>query len=552
MSKKNKQKKVDNKPQENENIDTKNEKIDTENNNVDTKNEKINTENKKDKSEKSLTKTKNKEKKKMKFTEKFKKRWFVNGSKTFLLVLIIIGVFVGVTVFLQKKDITPIDVTENKVFTLTNESKDQVKNINKDVNIYFIGYSDDDSKLDLAKQYNKANSKINVETVTSESRPDIIQKYGIDTSSVTTAIIVECGDKFKILSSSDLTTYDTSTYESIDITEEKLTAAIKTVTTDVVPKIYFLSGYNSDYTLSKTLQTLGAYIQNDGDEINTVDALSTQKIPDDCNVLVITTPSSDFDETTTNAVLEYINKGGNILWLNAAKGVETDLPNVNKVLATYGVKPFEVGYIRESDTSKTIGTPELIIPNIQNEKATQKVYGTAGIIMLDATKINMVSAEELTNLNVTETDLVNSSSKSYFRTDFKNTSNSQSDGEELNSYTIAAELDKKISEKNEETGAEAVNSKLIIFGENLFVSDITITNSNVPLIQYRQNKDIVLNSIAYLADKEEDIAVRKSTGETTYTPSTKESQFVLWIITVIPMVIILIGIYVTIIRKRKK
>lgn len=539
MSKKNKQKKVDNK----KNVENKSQ----ENENVDTKNEK----DRKDKSEKSLTKTKNKEKKKMKFTEKFKKRWFVNGSKTFLLVLIIIGIFVGVTVFLQKKDITPIDVTENKVFTLTNESKDQVKNIDKDVNIYFIGYSDDDSKLDLAKQYNKANSKINVETVTSESRPDIIQKYGIDTSSVTTAIIVECGDKFKILSSNDLVTYD-SNYESIDITEEKLTAAIKTVTTDVVSKIYFLSGYNSDYTLSKTLQTLGAYIQNDGDEINTVDALSTQKIPDDCNVLVITTPSSDFDETTTNTVLEYINKGGNILWLNAAKGVGTDLPNVNKVLATYGVKPFEVGYIRESDTSKTIGTPELIIPNIQNEKATQKVYGTAGIIMLDATKINIVSAEELTNLNVTETDLVNSSSKSYFRTDFKNTSNSPSDGEKLNSYTIAAELDKKISEKNEETGAKAVNSKLIIFGENLFVSDITITNSNVPLIQYRQNKDIVLNSIAYLADKEEDIAIRKSTGETTYTPSTKESQFVLWIITVIPMVIILIGVYVTIIRKRQK
>ena len=128
---------------------------------------------------------------------------------------------------MQKLNLTPIDLTEDKLFTLTEESKEQVKNINKDINIYFVGYSDDNSTLDLAKQYTKANDKIKVEAVTSENRPDLVQKYGIETDSE--GIIIESGSQYKVLSSSDLYTYDSTTYESINVAEEKLTAAIKSV-----------------------------------------------------------------------------------------------------------------------------------------------------------------------------------------------------------------------------------------------------------------------------------------------------------------------------------
>ena len=134
-----------------------------------------------------------KEKKPNKFIETIKKRWLINGTKTFLLVVIILAVFVGISVLMKKINPTPIDPTEDKLFTLTSESKEKVKDIDKDINIYFVGYSDDDSTLDLAKQYTKVNDKIKVEAVTQDSRPDLVQKYGVETSS--NGIIVECGDK---------------------------------------------------------------------------------------------------------------------------------------------------------------------------------------------------------------------------------------------------------------------------------------------------------------------------------------------------------------------
>ena len=72
------------------------------------------------------------------------------------------------------------------------------------------------------------------------------------------------------------------------------------------------------------------------------------------------------------------------------------------------------------------------------------------------------------------------------------------------------------------------------------------------MVAYRKNKDLVLNSIAYLSDREEDITVRKSTGSITYTATEQENRIILAIITIVPLLIIIVGIVVWIRRKRKK
>ena len=511
-------------------------------------------ENKKDKIEKVNKKQKAKKEKSEKpnkFIETIKKKWLINGSKTILLVAIILTFFIGVTVLMQKLDLTPIDLTEDKLFTLTEESKEQVKNIDKDINIYFVGYSEDDSTLDLAKQYTKANEKIKVEAVTATSRPDLVEKYGIETSSQ--GIIVESGSQYKVLASSDLYTYDYTTYESINVAEEKLTSAIKSVSVEELPKVYFLSGYSS-FSLNSGMQYLNMYLQNEVNEVKILDILSEGKVPEDCNTLVIVSPEKDFDDIATNAIIDYINKGGNILWLNAAMAQNINLDNVNKIIAMYGVKPFEVGIIRETDSSKMVAnSPDLIMPEIQYADATNKLYDSEGVIFINATKINVASDEELETLNVTKTELIKTSENAYFRTNFENSANAAQAGEEQTSFLVGAQFDKKISEANEETGEKEVTSKLIIYGENYFASDYQLTQSTyTPMVAYRQNKDLVLNSIAYLSDREEDITVRKSTGAVTYTATEQENRIILAIITIVPLLIIVVGIVVWVRRKRKK
>ena len=500
--------------------------------------------------EKKMNKEK-KDKKPNKFIEIIKKKWLINGTKTLILVLIILAIFFGINIGMQKAEITPLDFSKEKLFTLTQASKDKVKDIQKDINLYFVEYSDDDSTLDLAKQYNKVNEHIKIEAVKANDRPDLVQKYGIESG--TTAIIAECGEKYKILSSQDLVTYDSTTYESISIAEERLTSAIQTVSTDYIPKVYFLSGY-SKLSLSSGLQYFNAYLENEIYDVETVDVLTTGKIPDDCDTLVITMPSQDFDEIATNAIIDYINAGKNILWFQAATAQSTEMPNVNKILEMYGISPFSLGIIRETDTSKMLsGQPDLILPEIQSTDVTKKLVNSEGVIFVNATKINVMESDKLSELKVEETPLLTTSSKSYFRTNFSNSQDTAEADDEVNTFTVGAMMTKTLSEANEETGEKAKTSKLIIYGENYFISDMALTSSTqAPVIQYRQNKDLALNSISYLVNREEDITARKSTGTVTYTATETENRIILAIIFAVPVVIIVAGIVVWTIRRRKK
>ena len=260
-------------------------------------------ENKKEKKEK-------KDKKPNKFIQTIKKKWLIDGTKTFILVIAIIVIFIAINILMQNLELTPLDFTQEQLYTLSDETKEKVKDIDKDVKIYFIGYTDESPDVDLSKQFKNANEKIVTEAVDINNRPDLAQKYGIESGAQ--GIIVECGDKSKVLSSSDLVTYDSSTYETISIAEEKLTSAIISVTADKVPKVYFLEGY-SDFTLSNNMNYLNMYLGNEINEIKTLNILTEGKIPDDCDTLVITTPGKDFDDIATNEILEYKNKGKNIL-----------------------------------------------------------------------------------------------------------------------------------------------------------------------------------------------------------------------------------------------
>ena len=491
-----------------------------------------------------------KEKKTNKFIETIKKRWLIKGTTTAILIAAIVAIFIAINVLMQKLELTPIDFTKEKLFTLTQDSKEQVKDIDKDVNIYFVGYSEDDSKLDLAKQYKKANEKISAEAVDPNNRPDLVQKYGIENG--TQGIIVECGDKSKVLTDSDLVTYDRTSYETINIAEEKLTSSIKSVTANKIPKVYFLEGY-SEISLNNNMNYLNMFLQNEVNEVKTLNILSTGKVPDDCDTLVITTPNKDFDDVATKSILDYIKSGRNILWLNAAMTSKKDLPNANKILAEYGVNPFEVGIIRETNTDNMVsGSADLIIPEIDQSDITKDLSSSKGVILINATKIN-IDEDKLEELKVEKTDLIKTSEDAYFRTNFNSQSALPTKDEVQDAFLVGAELEKTIKAADEENNVPATTSKLVIYGENYFITDYQLNqNSQYGAIQLAYNKDLVLNSIAYLSDREEDITARKTTGTVTYTATETQDLIIRIVIFTVPVLIVFFGIIVWQVRRRKK
>ena len=505
----------------------------------------------KEKKEKKPAKNINKEKFGTRFINTIKKRWLISGTNTLLLIAILIAIVVLINSAVQSLNLTPIDCTSNKEYTLTNESKDRVKNIENDINIYFVGYEESATQVSLARQYNKANKKINVEIIDANERTDIASKYNVTNDS--NAIIVENGEKSKTLYSDDLYTYGTS--GTVDITEEKITSAILNVTSEKIANVYFLSGY-SDYSLeySGGMYYLSSYLKDEVLNYQTLDMLVKGAIPDDCDTLVITTPNKDFDELTTNEITKYINNGGKILWLNSSYAEAKDLPNVNKILALYGINPFEVGYVYETDEARTaLGYASCIVEDLGS---TDIAKNLTNAVLLNATKIN-VNKNELSNLGVTEEDIISTSSKSYFRKNVSNTS-SGTDGDEQGGFTLGGIFTKTISNETEENADEAsdenkITSTLVIFGDNNFVSDMQISRQVNPAIFLANNKDLMLNSIAYLTNNDQDITIRKDyTATSQLTATDGQKLTIIRIIYLVPIAIILLGFVVWNIRKGRK
>ncbi len=481
----------------------------------------------------------------VRFINLIKKRWLISGINTIILIAILIAVVIVINIIVESFNITPIDCTTTKEYTLTSESKERLSNINQKVNLYFVGYTDDAATYLFAKQYNKFNNEINIEIIDLNERTDFASKYNLTNGEV--AIVVESNNKSKTILSDELYTYD-SNYNTINITEEKITSAILNVTSEKIAKVYFLTGY-SNYNMDSSgiMNYFAMYLKDEILEYENLDILVKGTIPEDCNTLVITTPIKDFDELTTNQIINYINNGGNILWLNASYSQKVELVNVNKILELYGLNGFDVGYIYETDQNKMIqGYPSFIVEDLGNTSIDKNLNKA---LLINATKIN-INEEMQNNLNVKTEKIIKTSDESYFRKDISNTSvNTEND--EKGSFIVGGIFTKNISGENEEEAEK--KSKLIIYGENNFISDAQISSQIPPMIMIYNNKDLVLNSIAYLTDTNEDITIRKNYSQvSSFTATDGQKSIIMKIIFIIPIIIIIFGIIVWQIRRRKK
>lgn len=486
-----------------------------------------------------------------KFIKLIKEKWLKETSLTLLLVVLILAVFLAINTIFKNANINPLDFTSEKIYSLSNESKDEISKIEQNVTLYFFGYTESETTVVLGKQYALVNNKINVQLITTSERPDLASKYNI--KSTDKLVAVASSQRYKVIESSDMYTYDSSTEKTIDVTEQKLTNAILDVTVVNKPQVYFLTGHG-EYGISsqEEMYTLAQYITNDVNDVNTLDLLSTE-VPEKCDLLVIANPVKDFTDVETEKILNYINNGGNIVWLqdpyiNIQNYDTTNFVNTNKILAQYGIS-FSKGIVCESNTDSMVsGYPDLIIPSLSYNTIVKDIFTDGKLVIPDAGKISNASDEELEELNVTAEPFVKTTEDAYYKESFDSIKGMEkAESDEEGTFIIGEKLTKKIDDLK--------SSSLVAFSNAFFVTNyqIQIGQTYSTPINLRNNKDILLNSVADLTNREDSIRIRKDTGLINFNTATaKQDLVVRAIIFIVPIVLIIVGIVITIIRKRRK
>ena len=481
---------------------------------------------------------------KEKFIQVIKNKWLKSIVLTLLLVGIIVCAYLAINYAVDKANITDIDMTKEKLYSISQETKDKLQNLDIDTTITLFNMSE--YYKDFAYKYADLNEHIKVEELENlTSKADWKAEYGLqDTSAF---IMISTADREKILYEYDLYTIDYTTYTEIDITEEAMTNAILDVATTVKPKVYFLTGHNL-YS-SMYFQYLQSDLTNEANEVAEVDLMKSDKVPDDCSVLIITALSEDIEEIERDRLIDYINRGGKILLLSDSNLNNIKLDNFQKVLDEYGVSISD-GIILEGDTSKMVsGAPNFVIATINSSSSIIKNANMdINVCLINTGKLDIASSEELEELNVTSEILASVSDKAFHRTDLSsNSQNKIESDEDAGGATVAAMLTKEIDEDT--------SSKLIIFANTVFATNTQIAVSSQYYsyaMDFYNNRDVLLNSVSYLTDREETITIRKNLEAVNYDVTETQNRIVLTVIFSLPVLIIIIGIFVWIMRRRKK
>ena len=478
---------------------------------------------------------------KNKLIEIIRKKWLRSIVMTIVLFAIIICAYLGIIFGVSKIKVNDLDFTKEKIYSISQFTKDKLANLDQDIVIYIYNMSPYIN--DFANKYANLNNHIKVEILeTITSKTQWREKYGI--SNTDSFLVIESAEgKEKILGYGDLYTYDYTTYQEIDITEEAITNAILDVITNVKPKVYFLEGHNAYSKLN--FQYLTEALTIDTNEIEYVDLQKVGNIPEDCKVLVITTLKEDITAKEKDAIISYIHKGGEILLLLNPNIEKVNKPNFQTVLDEYGVSISE-GVILEGDTNQMMMDPYFVITPINNEsEIVRNISMGLNACMMYPGRLTIANEEQLAEKNVTAEVLATVSNKAFYRTDLESTSDTRiSSDEDAAGAPVAAMFQKQNGENN--------TSKMIIYASAVFATNMQLDEQYVILDAYN-NRDILLNSVSYLTEREDNITIRK-TAETvsTYDVSVSQTNLILGIIFAIPVFIILIGILVWQIRRRKK
>lgn len=493
-----------------------------------------------------LDKKENIEEKKVSFGEKFslrmRKGFIGNKTRTILLIIVLVLAFVIINMWAQNQDLAQIDITESKIYTLTQTSKDAIKDITDEVNIYVYGYEENHAYVNFIKQYCGYNPNIKYEIVTESTHYDIITTYNMGTYNE--ILVVSNGKDVALYPdyTFQTTEYINGVSQNVDVTEQSITNAIVKVTDPDISKVYFVSGHGefSDSEITGLMSSLETAVY----KYEFFNLLSVTQIPEDCDVLAILAPDSDYTADEAEVIKNYVNNGGDVLIAMTTVDKTTDFANLQTVLDLFAVK-LENGILYEGNTNNCMsvqGTsvPIVLLPNYSYDTTITSEMNEISIFSVaQAVTINNDLVEKM---NVSYEDLVYTSTDAYNVLDYANGFNI--DGLEKNEYVFGRKITKTLNSED-----QSKVSELIIVGNDTFLADYDSIIGNYP-IGYIGNNEFVMNCFANLTEKTSNIEILKNIDLTTFTSTTKQDNLVQVIVFVTPILIIFAGIIISVIRKK--
>ena len=278
---------------------------------------------------------------------------------TIIMAILIAIVIIPINMIVSKLDIK-FDMTPNRIYSanLSKTTLALLDSLNETINIYFsydlddLVDGDDYNTLILKNAIEKYGEHPNINLITGypDDMPEVYSQFS-DLTINTGDIIVQGSNTYKQISSTSMfvseTTESTNTTSYYFVGENYITGAIQYVKDGFDPSICFLRGHG-EISTSEKFNTLTNMLESYNYQVKDLN-LSTSDIPEDCKIIIVASPTSDFSTEETSKINDYLANGGNIVFMLSPNDDTSEVyNNINSITGTYGIY-MDYDIVKETD-----------------------------------------------------------------------------------------------------------------------------------------------------------------------------------------------------------
>lgn len=455
------------------------------------------------------------------------------GARFGINAAVSIIAFAAILVFLQtlaSRHGGALDTTANRRFSLSLQTMKILDRLGKDVVFTCFFKTDAPERTvlaDLLEEYAGENPRVKYSFIDPDKDPVAARRYKIRHYGT---IVVESGGNEE---------------QFAQISEEKLTNAIFKVTRDTKKIIYCLTGHGEksiDDAQPAGLSGLKNSVEAEGYEIRNLLTLR-DSIPPDCAILLIPGPEKDLYATERRMIDRFMSGGGSVLVLIDPF---VDVPLLEGIAAGYGI---EVTKSIVVDRFARLVSGNYLTPVVNQYGIHPITEGFKVASFFPQVRALVVAKDKPAGIEIEV--LASTGASAFGETNLpealEGKTQYESDRDLAGPLGVAVVAKREITPppaRNTGAGGGTRYARIVIFGDSDFASNAYLGLSG--------NRDLILNTIGWLAEEEDLIAVRaKNPVSQPVVLNMRQGRTVFWLPVIgLPAIVGLIGVLVLVSRRR--
>ena len=435
--------------------------------------------------------------------ESLSSRKFRFGGYATLLIVAALAVVIVINVLVDQIP-GKLDLTKNKIYSLSDETYKLLDSLKTDITVTTIGKqgAEDPTVKTILGKYAAHSRHVKLQTIDPDMNPGWTKQFDTTGQGLGPGtLVVAAGKKFKTIGVYDMYNYDTSNYNPMDpnsqpqltslSVEQRVTSALQYVSAARNVTAYVLSGHGE-----QTLGTLGLAnaVSNENYEVKELNLLSEKAVPADADIVLVMAPKKDLSTEDADKLRAWLDGGGRMVVMQDVITTANPFPNLEGLLKTYGVQVQNVVVVEGDPNKVAAQNPLFVIPSLEYHDILSPLRTNKyDVVLIGAQAVQTL---ELKKKTLKIEPLLTSSPRSYGKRDIATANSVQKQSGDLSGpFTLAV----AIMDPAPDPGKK--DTKLVVIG------DVKFLQSGLPS-QVPGNGDFFMNTLGWLKGQKESLTIR--------------------------------------------